>query len=510
MNSSKFYITTPIYYANGDPHIGHAYTTISADVLARFNRMMGSDVFFLTGTDEHGEKIQEAATKNNLEVKEFVDKYAAKFELTWDSLNISNNHFIRTTSDAHKKAVQIALQRLYDKGLIYKGSHKGLYCIGCEQYKTEKDLVNGMCSDHQREPVEMEEECYMFKLSEFGDILKKKIESDEVMIRPEDKKNEVLSFIIEGLRDISFSRKTKWGVELPWDSEHTTYVWPDAFLNYITGLGWDGGDDVPSMWPAQVQLMSKDIARVHATIWLAILTGLELPLPEELFVHGFFLVDGAKMSKSVGNVITPEDLVNKYGADATRYLLTSATPFGHDGDIGFEKFNEKYNADLANGIGNLVSRSVTLGVKAREVGICLQKSNSASDEWGGVKFEHAIGSVWENYTKSMKELKIDIGVKIIQEQVKFLDNYITIIKPWELISSKDQNVGFVLYNIIERIRHIGMMLIPFMPETAEKIITSIGLDFSLETKRSFEEFTQWGYIEENTSLVKGEGLFPRL
>ncbi|MCX6799805.1 MAG: class I tRNA ligase family protein, partial [Candidatus Falkowbacteria bacterium] len=263
---NKFYITTPIYYVNANPHIGHAYTTISADILARFNRMIGNETFFLTGTDEHGEKIMEAAQKNNQEPQAFTDEISAKFELTWDSLNISNDNFIRTTSPKHKQAVQNALQKLFDQGLIYKGEYIGLYCVGCEQYKTEKDLVDGLCADHQKAPIGVKESSYMFKLSAFSDILKKKITSDELKITPVERKNEILSFYEEGLHDISFSRKIKWGIELPWDKTQTAYVWPDAFLNYLTGIGWDGSSaKTPKMWPADVQLMSKDIIRVHAT-----------------------------------------------------------------------------------------------------------------------------------------------------------------------------------------------------------------------------------------------------
>ena len=509
MKKEKFYITTPIYYANGDPHIGHAYTMICSDILARFNRMRGFETYFLCGSDEHGEKIQEAADKNNMEVQAFVDKHTAKFEMTWDSLNISNDSFIRTTNSDHKKAVERVLQRLYDNGFIYKGVHKGLYCVGCEQYKTERDLISGKCPDHQKKPIEMKEECYMFKLREFESTLKKKINSNDLQILPTERKNEVLSFINNGFKDISFSRKIKWGVELPWDRSQTAYVWPDAFLNYITGLNWDGGEQIPHMWPAHVHIMGKDIVRVHATIWPAMLLGLGLPLPKKLFVHGFFLVDGQKMSKSIGNVITPDDMIDKFGVDATRYLLASATPFGHDADIGYSKFNEKYNGDLANGLGNLLSRSITLAEKMGESGIRLTQPDNTIDNWNGEEFQHEILSTWEYYVKSLHYLRIELGIKIIQSQIKFLDNYITVIKPWELIKSRDERVGEVMYNILERIRHIAMMTLPYMPEIAESIIASLGLNMNNEKKRSIEEFSNWGELDVNTKLFKGDVLFPR-
>ncbi|MBL7058075.1 methionine--tRNA ligase [Patescibacteria group bacterium] len=514
MKNNKFYITTPIYYVNGDPHIGHAYTTIAADIIARFNRMLGKDTFLLTGSDEHGEKIMQAAAIDNMDPQAFVDKNSAKFEITWDNLNISNDNFIRTTSKNHKLAVQKSLQKLFDKGLIYKGEHNGLYCIGCEQYKTEKDLVDGLCSDHQKKPIEVKEDCYMFKLSVFRNIIKNKIETDELQIKPEDKKNEVLSFLNEGLKDISFSRKIKWGVELPWDTTQTAYVWPDAFLNYITGLDWNGEDKAPPMWPAEVQLMSKDIIRVHATIWIAILLGLELPLPKKLFVHGFFLVNGQKMSKSVGNVITPDDLLKNYGTDGTRYLLASATPFGHDGDISMDKFDLKYNADLANGIGNLVARSISLTKKMKDAGIKLSTNsfatnNSNQDTWGDQIFQHEIHSAWEDYKKNLDDLQLDLSIRVVQEQISFLDNYITTVKPWELIRDNNPKTGEVIYNILERIRHIALMMLPFIPETADKILSAISLDPEQEKQKGWETFTKWGGLLTDAEIKESAILFPR-
>src|SRR3989344_5035275 len=371
---NKFYITTPIYYVNASPHIGHTYTTVAADVLARYHRQLGDKTFFLTGTDEHGAKIAAKASEAGQEPQQFVDLTAQEFQSAWKSLNISHDNFIRTTDPEHIKAVQAALRFMYEKGDIYLGNYAGLYCRGCEQFKNEKDLVNGLCSDHKIAPEQMSEETYLFKMSKYARELLVKIRNDEIKIRPEGRKNEVVSVIEkEGLQDVSFSRKNvKWGIPLPWDSSHTSYVWADAFLNYLTGLGWQGPKDkCPEMWPASVQLMSKDILRVHATIWQAMLLSLELPVSEIIFVHGYFQINGQKMSKSLGNVIAPEELINKYCVDAARFLIMSSAVVGHDGDISFAKFNEKYNADLANGLGNLVARvsnlleknKITLNIK---------------------------------------------------------------------------------------------------------------------------------------------------
>ncbi|MBT4277528.1 methionine--tRNA ligase [Candidatus Falkowbacteria bacterium] len=500
--SNKFYITTPIYYINAKPHIGSAYTTIAADVLARFHRMIGDDTFFLTGTDEHGEKNEAIAKKENIDPQEYSDKMSAEFELTWDSLNISNDNFIRTTNKKHKQAVQKALQYMYDKGYIYKGEHSGLYCPGCEQYKTEKDLDKGLCPDHKTKPKVVSEESYMFKMSAFSNKIKKAIEKDELLITPKSKKKEILSFYKDGLKDISFSRtNTTWGVELPWDKKQVSYVWPDAFLNYLTGLDWSGtAGKAPKMWPANVHLMSKDILRVHATIWPAMLLALDLPLPKELFIHGFFLVDGHKMSKSIGNVISPDELIKKYGVDGSRYLLMSATPFGHDGDISFQKFDEKYNADLANGLGNLVARSLTLTLKLFDAGLKLKKTDDSQE----------IDKAWKSYSNKLENIEIDKALKMVNEQIQYLDGLITKTKPWELIKTKSAKVEKIMYNILETIYHISLMLLPFMPETSDKILESLGIDPTKEKKKNFKDLTKWGRLSEKAKVKKIDILFPRI
>jgi len=471
---NKFYITTPIYYVNAAPHIGHTYTTIAADVLARCHRLIGDKTFLLTGTDEHGAKIAEKAAEAGQTPEQFVESVAGQFKTAWQQLNISNDNFIRTTNPAHIKAVQAALQYMYDKGDIYLGQYEGLYCRGCEQFKNEKDLVNGLCPDHKVVPEVMSEETYLFKMSKYQTELRRRIADDKIKIRPREKKNEILSFIDkEGLQDVSFSRQNvQWGIPLPWETSHTAYVWADAFLNYLTGLGWQGPPDKqPEMWPADAQLMSKDILRVHATIWQTMLLSLDLPTAQELFIHGFFLVDGQKMSKSLGNVIAPGDLLAKYGIDATRYLLMSATVFGGDGDISWSKFDTKYNADLANGLGNLVARVANmLEQDGIEVNIKSGRDKKLRDE----------------FAAAMQEIKLDEALKVLWQKIKQSDGILSKRKPWEL-KNKDEKKK-ILEPVAQDILNVAELLKPFMPETAEKIIKQ----FSAK------------------QITKGEGLFPRI
>lgn len=481
----KFYITTPVYYVNDVPHIGHTYTTVAADVLARWHRELGEETFFLTGTDEHGAKIEEKARERKIEPQKYADEIAEKFKAAWRELNISNDNFLRTTDEAHVKAVQKALQFMYDKGDIYLSAYEGLYCRGCEQYKTERDLVDGLCPDHRAAPEKMSEECYNFRLSKYQDELLEKIKKDELRILPANRKNEMVSFYEkEGLTDVSFSRKNiKWGIPVPWDKTHTVYVWADAFLNYLTGLGWDGsapldkgGKGDLKFWPAQVQLMSKDILRVHTTIWAAMLLSLELPLPENIFIHGYFQINGQKMSKSLGNVIAPEDLIKKYGVDATRYLIMSAAVFGHDGDISWEKFDAKYNADLANGLGNLAARVSNL-IETNNLELKL-KANSDK------KLIKAYGAAMENF-------KFDEALKVLWDKLRQCDEVLSDKKPWKLdpsASSGREEIKRILEPIAQDILNVAGLLKPFMPTVAEKIIAQ----FSRE------------------NIKKGEALFPRL
>jgi methionyl-tRNA synthetase len=473
----KFYITTPIYYVNNKPHIGHAYTTIAADVLARFYRQQDYKVFFLTGTDEHGANIEKIATEAGQDPQEFVDEIAGKFKSAWHDMNIAYDRFIRTTEHEHIVAVQTALEYMYKKGDIYLGKYEGLYCPKCEQYKNEKDLVDDKCPDHDIAPQVMHEESYMFKLSKYADQVLEKIENDEFRIRPIGRKNEMLGFYKNKLTDVSFSRKNvKWGVPMPWDSSHTTYVWADAFLNYLTGLGWNGDPkNQPEFWPADIELMSRDIMRVHATIWPAMLLSLDLPLPKELFVHGYFMIDGQKMSKSIGNVIAPEDLIKRYGVDATRYLLMSATTFGSDGDIGWSRFDEKYNADLANNLGNLVSRVLNM-IEQYAGGVIPKKVMSP------FPLEHV--------DEVMKKLEFDHALRDIWEAIASANQYIDDHAPWQLAkeAGKKAELAQVLSELAAFLFELGAHLEPFMPRTADIIVGSLA----------------------SKKITKGEPLFKRI
>ncbi|MDD5489725.1 MAG: methionine--tRNA ligase, partial [Candidatus Moranbacteria bacterium] len=424
---SRFFITTPIYYVNAKPHIGHAYTTIVADALARFHRSRGEDVFFLTGTDEHGLNIQKKAQDAKKDPQVFADEVSQEFKNYWEKLGIKYDNFIRTTDEKHKAAVQKALQRLFDKGAIYKGEYEGYYCVACEQFKNEKDLVDGRCPDHDIVVEIIKEESYLLKMS--GDVQKKlidKIRNDEpaspagrFRIAPEKYKKEILSFLEnQELRDVSISRKNvSWGVTLPFDEEHTTYVWADAFLNYLTGLGWsafakasaDKDGDFDKFWPPDIQLIGKDILRVHATIWPVMLMHLGIPLPKMLFTHGHILSRGRKMSKTMGNAISIDEMLEKFGVDGTRYLLMSAGTFGEDVDMTIERMIEKYNSDLANGIGNLISRVLKLSNN-------LQFVISNSDLIQNSKFKI------QNYLDNLEiNQALDYMWGIIREDDKFIE-----------------------------------------------------------------------------------------
>jgi methionyl-tRNA synthetase len=501
----KFYITTPIYYVNAKPHIGHAYTTIAADVLARYKRLLGDAVFFLTGTDEHGAKIQQIADRVGKKPKEFVDEISAAFSTAWDTLNISNDNFIRTTDPAHERVVAAVTQELFDKKFIYKGKYEALYCVGCEQYKTKVDLVDGKCPDHKCEPEVRSEEAYLFKMSKFQDELLRRIKGGEFKISPEARKNEVISFYEkEGLKDVAISRKKKsvsWGIELPFDKNHTLYVWIDAFLNYLTGLGWPKDKkNYKKFWPADVQLMSKDILRVHSTIWPAMLLALDEELPKQLFVHGFFTIDGQKMSKTLGNVIDPNDLIKEYGSDGARYLIISQFPFGQDGDIKANNFTEQYNTNLANNLGNLVSRVLTLAVKSE-----IKNINQESSQF---KIFGEVKKTWQEIDKAMAEFRIDMGLTAIWDLINYANKYIDDEKPWKLMKSRNQEFDNIIYNLLESLRHIAWMISFYLPETSNKIFVQLGI-LDLERKKSYDKLKQWGGVDLPIRIKKSGNLFPR-
>ncbi len=464
MAKKKFYITTSIAYTNLAPHIGFALEVIQADVLARYHHLLGENVFFLTGTDEHGAKVAKAARKEGKSPKEFVDKIAFKFRELKKVLNLSNNDFIRTTDQKrHWPAVKKIWLKLKENGDIYKKKYKGLYCVGCEAFITKKDLIEGKCIHHQKEPEAVEEENYFFRLSKYSKKIEKAIEKDEIKIIPESRKKEMLNFIKQGLEDISFSRPRKdlkWGIPVPDDESQTIYVWCDALVNYISALGYTKNSiKFKKYWPADIHCIGKDILKFHGGIWPGILLSLELPLPKIIFVHGFITVAGKKMSKSLGNVIDPFELVKKYGTDTVRYFLLREIPATQDGDFTYEKFEERYNSDLAKGLGNLTARVITLAKKFKI--FAKNKQNP------GIKKE--IENTWKKYKKALNEFKFNEALVSIWNLISFCDKYIEKEKPWQESKKQKEVISDLLFTINE----IAKLLQPFLPETSEKILNQL-------------------------------------
>lgn len=447
---NKFYITTPIYYVNDVPHIGHAYTTVAADVLARYFRekIREKNIFFLTGTDEHGAKVAQAAKEAGKTPKEFANSVAPRFQEAWKLLNIGYDHFIRTTDPKHEKIAQEILQKIYDKGYIYEGIYEGLYCEGCEKFLANEDLVNGKCPLHpNKEPVRQKEKNYFFKLSAFKDKLLEIFEKDEYWILPESRKNEVLGKLQGELQDVSISRAgVSWGIPVPWDKDQTIYVWVDALFNYYSATRFLDGKE--NFWPPDMHLIGKDILWFHTVIWAALLLAAGLELPKKVFAHGFFTINGQKMSKSLGNVISPHQLVEKYGPDGARYLLLSEFPFGDDGDFSFEKLTTRYNADLANGLGNLVAR-VAKVCESTDLAVAPSENQT---------FHPFVSQALDNF-------KFDLALQAIREDIAGRNKQIDIHKPWENPREKHH----ILVDLAEGIRQIAYNLRPFLPQTAEKI-----------------------------------------
>lgn len=496
-----FYITTPIYYVNDKPHLGHAYTTIAADVLARFKRLQGQEVFFLTGTDEHGEKIAQSAKKNKKTPQEFCDEQSAIFQMAWDSLNISNNDFIRTTEERHEKVVQNFLNILYEKNLLYKDKYEGLYCVGCEAFKTDSELVDGKCPDHNKVPVLLSEENWFFKFSQFNDRLSKLIEKDEILIRPRTRKNEMLAFLKEGLQDFSISReKVEWGIKLPFDKKHTCYVWIDALINYISAVGF--GMDTKrfeQIWPADIHFMAKEIVRFHALVWPAMLLAVGLALPKQIFAHGFFTIEGKKMSKTIGNVIDPMEISKRYGVDGLRYLIMREISFGEDGDVSVARFDERYNADLANGLGNLVARVFAMASQ-EEIEIDYDEDS---------EFKKQVAKTWKDCEELMTNFKFNEALVVIWGLISFCDKYVDEKRPWELKKTNPKKLAAVLSNLLETIRQIAWLVSPFMPETAEEILTRLKV-YDLEKTKALIEIKKWGNLRGPINISKGRPLFERL
>jgi len=512
-NPNSFYITTPIYYVNDVPHIGHAYTTIAADVLARYWRLRGRDVFFLTGLDEHGQKVQQAAAKAGVNPQAHCDKLAPQFQDLWKRLNISNDAFIRTTDAPHKSAVQQYLQELFDKQQIYKADYTGWYCTFDERFWTEKDVENGLCPDCNRPVERISEHNYFFKMGQYQDRLIDHIKQHPNFIRPESRRNEVLGFLTtQKLGDLSISRpksRLSWGIELPFDKDYVTYVWFDALVNYVSALEYlPKKPAFDQFWPANVHLVGKDILTTHAVYWSTMLMALNLPLPETIFAHGWWTVDGEKMSKSRGNVVDPNKMVDEFGADAFRYFLLREVPFGQDGDFSQEAMITRINSDLANGLGNLLSRTLTL-IERTQAGLVPVPGKTGAAERD--LQQATVALINALLPRHIEQLEFSRALEAIWQVVQIANQYVDKTAPWTLAkneSAADQ-LRTVLYHMAETLRCLSLATYSFMPASARTISHQLGLSIDFNSP-TLEPHVEWGSLAPGTIIRKGTSLFPRI
>ena len=508
--AEKFYITTPIYYPSDKLHIGHSYCTVATDTMAHYKRLRGYDVRFLTGTDEHGQKIERIADSQGVTPKEYVDKIVAGVKELWKELDISYDKFIRTTDDYHVKAVQKIFKQLYDQGDIYKSEYEGWYCTPCESFYTDVQLVDGKCPDCGREVERLKEESYFFRLSKYQDRLIKHIEEHPEFIQPQTRQNEMINnFLKPGLEDLCVSRTTfKWGIPVTFDDKHIVYVWVDALSNYITSLGYGSDDDsdFKKYWPADVHVVGKEIVRFHTIIWPAMLMALNLPLPKQVFGHGWLIIDGGKMSKSKGNVVDPKVLVDRYGVDSIRYFLLREIAFGQDGNFTNEALIQRINSDLANDLGNLISR--TVGMIDKYFGKTLPAYRESTE------FDEALKEKAAQVTTKAEELLDKMlfsdALSEIWTLIRRANKYVDETQPWILAKDEEQKAKLanVLYNLSEAIRIVSVLIQPFMPNTPKLIWEQLGIND--EALHTWDSAKTWGMLPAEITISKGNVIFPRI